>query len=365
MKISFILPDVKGGGAQKMIINLANFYAQKGDNINLVLFKKEGPYQNLIDKKVNIINFNKSRSLFVINILRKYLKKEQKHTIISSMYYVNVICLFCNLLNSKKHNMIITERNHFTHRIKAESILHQITFKTLIKKLYPTAHHIVGISNGVCHDLKGILGNIAPISTIYNPVISVDYKHKIAENNDNIYPKNIDIKLITSGRLVAQKDYPTLLKALSYYQKNYNNSFHLVILGDGHLKNKIKSTIDDMNLTNHISFLGFVENPLSYMKQADIFILSSAWEGFGNVLVEALYCGLKIISTNCPSGPAEILVDGKYGILTPVGDKTALAKAINESYKSKIFSQEQKNRALDFTVDNIANHFELIINKDA
>ena len=148
-----------------------------------------------------------------------------------------------------------------------------------------------------------------------------------------------------------------MMKALAHYKENYGD-FHLVILGEGPLKNDVIKLATKLGINDNISLIGFVDNPLACLKQADIFVLSSAWEGFCNVIVEALYCGLKVVSTDCPSGPAEILKNGKYGNLVPVGDYVAFSKALHEAASKEADMVTQSTRAMDFTAHAIGKKFK-------
>lgn len=359
MHIAFVIPDLKGGGAQKMMINLANELATRGDRVDLILFNQSGIYKDLISPQVNIVDFNKPRSLSALLSLVFYIKKSHPDIMMSALFHVNLITLLAKIFSlSKKTKIIISERNNLTLRLSEMTILKRLSLKILIKILYPFANKIVGISEGVCNDLKNIIASdTSKIMTIHNPVVTPDFEEKIQQKVENIFPDNCGLKLITSGRLVMQKDYPTLLRALSHYNKKYGAA-HLVIMGEGALKEDMVRMSKRLNINNNIMFLGFVDNPLAYMKQADIFVISSAWEGFCNVIVEALYAGLKVVSTNCPSGPAEILQDGKYGGLVEVGDCNAFAQKINDIDQKEISKETQKKRALDFTVEKKADEFK-------
>jgi glycosyltransferase involved in cell wall biosynthesis len=128
------------------------------------------------------------------------------------------------------------------------------------------------------------------------------------------------------GRLTVQKDFPTLIRAFARVRQKRNA--RLLILGEGELRSELNALVAELGLQADVALPGFVENPFVFMRHASLFVLSSAWEGFGNVLVEAMACGMPVVSTDCPSGPAEILQNGKWGRLVPVGDVQALSEAL-------------------------------------
>jgi glycosyltransferase involved in cell wall biosynthesis len=362
MHVAFIIPDLKGGGAQKMMINLANQFASQGHRVDLVLFQRDGLYANHISKEVYIHDLKKSRSALAVFPLRNYIRLHKPDIVMSALFHVNLITILSSLLAKvEKTKIIISERNNLSLRLSEMSLVKEFFFKTLVKILYPFANKIIGISDGVCEDLRNILkpDDKNFVKTIYNPVVTGDFERLIQHNLPSLYPKDTPLRLIASGRFVKQKDYPTMMKALAYYKEHYGD-FHLVILGDGPLKNDVIKLARSLNINQHISLIGFVDNPLACLKQADIFILSSAWEGFCNVIVEALYCGLKIVSTDCPSGPAEILEKGKYGRLVPVGEPELLAKAIHIAAESEINPDLQRRRAMDFTAGEITKKFKRV-----
>ena len=362
MHIAFIIPDLKGGGAQKMMINLANEFSTRGHQVDLVLVNQSGIYKDDINPSVRIIDFKKPRVFQSIPALVHYIQDEVPDVMISALFHMNLAAIIARIwARSPKVRLVISERNHLSRRLSEMSGINQKFLRFMVKLFYPKADKIIGISNGVCDDLKNLIQvqDTEKIQTIYNPVVTDQFESLLSENVFAVFPENSGLKLITSGRLVAQKDYPTLFQAVALYKQKYG-PVHLAILGEGILKSELEALAQRLDLVENISFLGFVDNSLAYMKQADMFVMSSAWEGFCNVIVEALYCGLKIVSTNCPSGPAEILDNGKYGTLVPVGDSEALKEAIYAVKDQNVQPDHQKQRALGFTVQHKADEFQKV-----
>lgn len=359
MHISFILPDLKGGGAQKMVVNLANWFASEGCTTDLILFNATGTYLGMISPEVNIVDLKKNRAVYAVFELSRYLKKNSPDVVFSAMSYVNIIAIVSKLIVRSKSIMVISERNSITKSLDNLGIFGRSLWKALIYHIYPLSNHIVSISKGLEDDLRTFLPHISEdfVETIYNPVVTGVFEEKYNEDVPCFFPRDCKVKLITSGRFVDQKDYPTLINAFHSYHSRQPSS-HLAILGVGELEQDMKELTNTLGIENNVTFLGFVDNPLSYMKQADIFIVTPAWEGFCNVIVEALYCGLNIVTTDCPSGPREILDNGKYGVLAKVGDVEGVSSSIDACMREANSPQTQKSRALDFHVNKIGSQFK-------
>lgn len=356
MHIAFLLPDLRGGGAQKMIVNLANWCAGQGHKVSLILLSDTGIYHDLIAHNITVINFQKTRSLFAINALTRYLKIEQPDILISALYYVNIVALISRMVTDSSTKIVISERNHVTCSFNSMHSTVRFMWGTALRVFYPLSNQIIGISNGVCEDLKTLLpaNSHARIKKLYNPVITNQFNVELHSAAPDIFPQRSQVKLIASGRLVKQKDYPTMLRAFACIVEK-NPTAYLVILGSGPLEGELQALRKTLGLEEHVHFQGFVQNPIAYMKQADMFIITSAWEGFGNVIVEALYCGLKIVATDCPSGPSEILRNGEYGTLCSVGDVKQIAEAVDNLKNKHVSVKKLKERALNFHVDQIGS----------
>ena len=204
-----------------------------------------------------------------------------------------------------------------------------------MRKTYPLAHAVVSVSPGVANDLASVLGlPRARIRVIYNPVISTDLLIRANESPNHTWLTTQETPVILAvGRLVEQKDFSTLIRAFALVRRQI--PARLIILGEGELRAELRALVSSLNLNDCVDMPGFTENPYGFMHRAAIVALSSRWEALPTVLIEALYCGVPVVSTDCPSGPAEILAQGKYGRLVPVGDPVAMASALLESLDQK------------------------------
>jgi glycosyltransferase involved in cell wall biosynthesis len=200
-----------------------------------------------------------------------------------------------------------------------------------MRHCFPWADEIVAVSEGVADDFAAVTGlERSRIKTIYNPVISTTLVEKAKEPVDHPWfaPGQPPV-ILAIGRLTKQKNFPTLIRAFDSLRKK--RPVHLMILGEGEERMALEGLIQQLGLDDSVSLPGFLDNPYAYLSRAGVFVLSSEWEGLPTVLIEALAVGVPVVSTDCKSGPREILDDGKYGQLVPVGDSATLAEAIGKA----------------------------------
>jgi glycosyltransferase involved in cell wall biosynthesis len=228
------------------------------------------------------------------------------------------------------------------------------TVLKMMRRLYPKADRIVAISQGVANDLISLLNLLhEKVTVIYNPVVTPELFEQAKQPVSHPWFEQNQLPVILAvGRLTRQKDFPTLFRAFSLVRQV--RPAKLLILGEGEERANLERLAIELGIQNDVSMPGFFDNPFAFMAKAYVFVLSSAWEGFGNVLVEALACGCPVVATDCRSGPREILDNGRYGRLVPVGDHEALAKAILETLDNPDFPADRQTRlqrAMEFSVD--------------
>ena len=273
----------------------------------------------------------------------------------SVLWQVNIVTLLADALFDLDCPVIINEQN--APRKNLESLWQKHLFWPLARKIYKQAKKVVAISNVIAAELQKTLSlSFEKFKVIHNPIV-LDEIHKKSSFTSEALPTTYP-RLVAVGRLMPQKSYPLLLKALRIVITE--KPVHLYVLGEGTERSYLERLIENLDLKPFIHLLGFQSNPYAYMRQADIFVLSSDYEGFGNVIVEAMALGLPVIATDCPYGPREILADGKYGLLVPPGDEEALAKAIlsllREPDTRRRLGRKAKKRAEDFSVEKIIPH---------
>lgn len=371
IKIAFFLPTLGGGGAERNVVNLVNNLDRKKYTPYFVLGKVKGVFINKIPKEISIIDLDSSSNLGLFFKLIRYFHKEQPDVFVSAFPNINIISIIARIFSGAKTKIVITEQNtlslfrltarNFTRRLIARFLL-----PYLVRFIYPRADVIVCVSKGVADDLSEIIRSPKEIRVIYNPVVEKRIYDLAEESIEHPWFSDKKTPIILAvGRLVKAKDYPNLFQTFALILKK--QPVHLVVLGRGSEKTKLERLSQKLGISENIAFLGFQENPFKYMARASIFVLSSFQEGFGNVLVEAMACGTPVISTNCKSGPSEIIEDGKSGILVPVADQEALAAAIfkvlnNPSLDYKL-SEQGKKRAEHFSIGKSVKKYEEIFDK--
>lgn len=348
-KISFFIPSLRGGGAERVFVNLANEFANNGFDVDLVLSQKEGPYLINVSKKVRIVDLKSKRVLFSLIPLIFYLRKEKPSYLFSTLTHANIVAIIAKKISMVDLKLIIRQEIYF-------SSIPSRKLKLIAQFFYKKANSIIALSKDMADDL---INNIDidknNIVVINNPVIK-KLKEEFSDNINHPFFENKENKIILGiGRLSDQKDFYSLIKAFDQIRKN--NNIKLIILGDGEERKNLEELIKILNLEDHVDMPGFVDNPYRYMSNANLFVLSSKYEGFPNVLIEAMACGLPVVSTDCLSGPREILDSGKYGTLVPVGDVDALAKAIEEALKKPTESRKLIERSNDFDIKKIFNEY--------
>ena len=359
MKLTFFIQDFEGGGAQHMFINTANEFAKRGYQVDLLVVNDSGPNKERVLSNVNIVNMDKPRSLSALMPMARYYRHAKPDILLSAMTHSNVVAILARIMSfTNTTKLIVTERTFLSVHIQKTASTRDKTFSLATKIFYRFADKVIGISKGVAEDIRQ-LARLMPekVGYIYNPVVTEQLRIDFEQDLPNTLKDHAQQKLIvTSGRLSFEKDQETLLRAFSILHKTHDAK--LVFLGNGPLEEKLQKTAIELGVNEHVLFAGFVNNSLVYMKQADLFVMSSLLEGFCNTIVEALYCGLSVVSTDCPSGPREILKDGEFGHLTPVGDAAALASAMIAALERPSDAEKQKERALCFTVDTICDEYQ-------
>lgn len=354
--IVFFIPALNGGGAQKVVVNLANALVDLTDHpIHILLVQATGPFLNDVRKEIQIINLNKSRTLFALPAIAKHFKKVAPLAIMSSMYYANIITSFAWRLSGKPGKLVLREAS--VVRDSGFTTIEGVRmwfYQWLMKISYRHAHLVVAnstetaetlIRHKICEDEKIItLSNPIEVRSILNG--SLSQSPSIVDSNNYI---------CAVGRLAHAKGFDVLITAFS---KLSDQSLELVILGEGELRSDLESLAKLLNVSERVHLPGFVTNPYHVIANSRLFVLSSRWEGFGNVLVEALATGVPIVSTDCPGVPSYILSNGEFGHLVPPDDPDALALGIEKALiNPKSNSQSRKDRSMYFDSEHIAKQY--------
>lgn len=335
-----------------MALTLANQLSREGFLVDLVLTEGEGEYISFLSKNVSQTRLNGNGSVRVLIRLIRYLRNNHPDIVLSFMEINNILAIVARILSFIRVKIIITIHAVLTQEKRHSNNFNYRTSITLARYLYPLADGIVGVSQGVVHDLVKRFGiSKYQCKTIYNPVDFIE--GEVCQSNSLPFIVNRSSKplILGVGTLKESKDFQNLIRAFHFVRKEKDSQ--LCILGEGEERSNLEKLIKNLGLENDISLPGAVNDPFPYMEQADVFVLSSIWESFGLVLIEAMMTGTPVVSTDCPTGPAEILKDGLYGRLVPVRDAREMSQAIMRTLDDPIDSKILKKRANDFSSEKI------------
>lgn len=354
-KLVIVIPSLRGGGAERVMVNILRNLDRKKFDIRLILIKKEGPYVSLVPDDVSVIDLNANRVRYALLKLIKELNTFKPDVILSTLGHLNLALLILKPLIKGSPRIVVREANTPSKSMGELSTSKKKVFWYLYKKLYPKADLIIA----QCKDMKKDIMNSfnideGKIKYIYNPLDLALIESKMRQGNP-YNPKKINF--IATGRLTYQKGFDILIDAFKEVNDKLPNA-HLTILGKGELENHLKQQVEKLKINENVTFAGFKENPYPYYYYADTYVLSSRWEGFPNTLLEALACGVKVVATDCQSGPREILEDNEYGILVRVGDFNSLSQGMISSY---LEVNKTHNRADNFRIDKIIKDYEAIL----
>jgi len=330
--IAIFLPSLVGGGAERVMVNLAEGFVERGYRVDMVLAKAEGPYLKSLPKAINVVDLETKSVVLSMNKLIKYLKEHEPDTLYTALGHTNLTAVLARNIAKVATKVIISVHNVTPPRVKFFS--KDYVVGKLFPFLYPRADGIVAVAKAVAQDIvKRARLSPKDVTVIYNPVVTHDIFEKAKAPTPITWFQNDQPPVILGvGRLTEQKDFSTLIRAFAALRKK--QAARLIILGEGEDRVQLEELVTELGLNDDVMMPGFVDNPYAYLAKADIFALSSIYEGLPTVLIEALALGTPVVSTNCVSGPSEILADGKFGTIVPMNDPEKMAEAFGETLKA-------------------------------
>lgn len=342
LRLALFISDLEGGGAQRRMVTLAEAFAARGHCVDLLTVwpPESGQLANLASsvRLVSLDRFwhhfpliaNKKRRRVMASItgLVPYLRRERPAVLLATSHSVCVVAALASMVARASTRLVLRIDSHLSRPVAVVGERAQRRRIRRARRFFPSADALIAVSKGVAEDVVDVTGIPSHrITAIANPVITPDLRAKIQARVDHPWLSPASPRVLLSvGRLVPQKDYPTLLRAFAKVAAE--RDVRLLILGEGRERPHLETLARELGVAERVGLPGFVDNPLAFMSRSAVLVLSSAWEGFPSVLVEAMACGCPVVSTNCTSGPAEILEEGAFGPLVPVGDHQALGDAI-------------------------------------
>lgn len=369
-RIAIFVSSWPRGAIQRLMLNLAEEFAAAGHHIDLLAPRGSAPAEGL-PASVRLITLAPRLSALpglrghkrwfvplALPALLRYLRRERPAALLTGGEWPNVVALAARRITGSPTRLVVSEHIHVgASTAGAAQRKRRRLLPRLMARLYPGANAIVAVSEGVRQDLLARFP-LPPelVHTVYNPVITPALiAARDAPLDDPWFAPGAPPVLLNVAQLRVQKDQATLLRAFAQVRRQ--RSARLLILGEGSQRRSLEALAQELGIAADVRLAGFVPNPLAYMRRGAVFVLSSAWEGLPTVLIEALACGCPIVSTDCPSGPDEILDHGRYGRLVPMGDVDALAAAIEQALDAPLDRPALEQRALAFSAASAARQY--------
>lgn len=377
-KIAVFIHSLSGGGAQRRTVTLVNGFAERGHAVDLVVVAARGPLLALLDPRVRLVALTnwveghalarlpRRIQLFLgLGKIVRYFRRERPGVFMAAASHVHVPVLIAHRIAACDVPLVLRVSNHLSRSGSGGAKPKTRLFAPrLARWLYPRADALVAVSQGVADDVHAVTGYpSARIHALQSPILTDELRHRADAPLDHSWFAPGEPPVVLGvGRLVKQKDFPTLIRAFARVRAG--RPVRLVLLGrakNGKKRRRLTDLIDSLGVTADVQLAGYVDNPLAFMKHAGVLVLSSAWEGLPGVLIEALACGCPIVSTDCPSGPSEILDGGKYGRLVPIGDDAAMAVAINATLDAPPARGVLRARAEDFSANRAIDRYLAVL----
>lgn len=340
------------GGAPVIIVNLANDLVARGVSVEVLIFTREGvtefpfPFDSRV--KLNYLRASSRAGLFVLVVL--HLLRLRPRAILAIGTKANLLCAHATKIPGIRARFWSTFHHNLSSEIAGWGARKRKRRIRLWRRLMRRADGLIAVSRGVANDFSATTGvGVERIRVVYNPIVDPGLVERGKEPANHPWLMNRGSPVILGvGRLTKKKDFATLVSAFALVRRQ--RSCRLLIIGEGEERGHLEALAGMLGIGDSRELAGFRPNPLPFMREARLLVMSSRWEGLGNVFVEALYCGTAVVSTDCPHGPREVLGNGKFGRLVPLGDPGALAEAIVEALDEEPDPQHLRARAEVFSV---------------
>jgi glycosyltransferase involved in cell wall biosynthesis len=310
---------------------------------------------------VRIVDLQARSGLLAPLPIARYLRRARPDAMLVTGLYTNLAAILGLRLAGTGTRTVISVQNHLSTQVASSRAPWMKLVPAASRRLFPLVDRIVAVSQGVADDLSRCVG-VPPekLTTIHNPLVSPRLAEQKAEPPAHAWLRDAGPPVVLGmGKLRPQKDFATLIRAFALVRKR--RPARLLIVGEGPERSALLRLAGRLGVAADVDLPGFLGNPYACMARAGVFVLSSAWEGLPSVLVEAMACGCAVVSTDCPSGPAEILEQGRYGPLVPVGDQAALAEAISKALEQPTDLASLVSRASAFSADRAARAYEAVL----
>lgn len=353
--ISILLPNLAGGGVERLRLIFAREFERLGHEVEFVLLQATGDFLAEAERDFTVVDLATPRARHLPPALALYLRQRRPDALLAALWPLTVIAPVSARLAGFRGKVLVSEHAMLSRQYAPRGALHRIALRASASLGYRLASARVGVSRGTCSDMAAI--SQMPRNrfvTIHNPVRPAAWPGPEDRGTAEAAWGGGGPRILTVGNLKPVKNHSLLLRAFAALGRP---EARLMLLGQGHNEAGLRAQARALGIEGQVIFAGFHADPSPFYATADLFVLSSDHEGFGNVIVEALSFGLPVVSTDCPSGPAEILQGGRFGRLVPVGDAGALAAAIKAALEAPVDRGALIRRAANFAPEIAARKY--------
>jgi glycosyltransferase involved in cell wall biosynthesis len=350
------LPGMDPGGVELVFAMLSGSFTRRGHRVSLVLDNASGPNLAHVSPEVRVVDLKVPRIRYAPFRLARFLRRERPDVLLSAMDITNVVAVLAARLAGRPERVVVSIRDLWSIRLAKAATWQERSLRWIGPWAHRRAAAVIAVSDYVADDLAAAAEvPRGRIFRIYNPVLPDIHRRAAEPLDDPLFVTGAPPVILGIGRLEEQKDFPSLIRAFAILRRS--TDARLVILGDGSLRSELVALAASLGVGDSVSLPGFARNPYPYLRKAAVFALSSAWEAFGVVVVEALALGAPVVSTDCPGGPAEILDHGRFGRLVPVGRPELMATAIRQTLADPPDRADLQARAASFDLESTASAY--------
>jgi glycosyltransferase involved in cell wall biosynthesis len=361
-KIAILASFSGEGGVERLMLNLCEGLVGLGYPVDLLMVKGRSAHLQALPQGLNVVPLGASHTYGSLPAVVRYLRSERPAALLAVKDRANQVAIVASRLARTPTRIAVEIQTTISAALDGKGLLQKAVWYLPMRLLYPMAHVVVAVSEGVARDLAGITGiPLEQIRIIRNPVVTQSMLRLARESvehpwfHDPLRPVILGI-----GRLTRQKDFPTLIRAFARVRAN--TSCRLMILGEGRDRAMLSGLAQNLGISADVALPGFVVNPYPFLNRASLFVLSSLWEGSPTVLTEAMALGVPVVATDCPSGPREILRDGRIAPLVAMGDPEALATAMLDTLARSPDKVALQEAVVDYTAaESSRRHVEVLL----
>ncbi len=355
VKVCLLLPDLRGGGAERVSLDLGHAFAALGHQVEFALMRRSGDFLAEAEAAFPVADLAAPRVRQVLRGLTAHLRRSRPDVVLAAMWPLTVLAQVAQRLSGHRCRVIVSEHGMLSAQYGTWGLGHRVMLRASTMLGYRLADARVGVSAGVAADMARLSGMAASrFAAIHNPLRRLADPEVGQVAQAEALWQGQGPRIVTVGSLKPVKNHALLLQAFARLPLP---QARLMIVGQGPDEGRLRQLVADLGLGERVILAGFHADPAALYATADLFALSSDHEGFGNVLVEALSFGLPVVSTDCPAGPAEILGGGRWGDLVPVRDAEALAAAMTAALSRPVNREALKARAAEFAPDIVARQY--------